>query len=57
MEKVTERFSIDLSQEGIDFVDINLESDALLFLNPTLFGELVDAELSKKANQQVYSFF
>lgn len=57
MEKVTERFSIDLSQEGIDFIDINLESDALLFLNPTLFGELVDAELSKKANQQVYSFF
>ena len=57
MEKVTKRFGIDLSQEGIDFIDVNLESDALLFLNPTLFGELVDIELAKKANQQVYSFF
>lgn len=57
MEKVTERFSISLSQEDIDFVDVNLESDALLFLNPTLFGELVDTDLSKKVNQQVYSFF
>lgn len=57
MEKVTERFEIGLKQEEIDFVDVNLESDALLFLNPTLFGELTDIDFSKKVSHNVYNFF
>ncbi|MGX7394253.1 hypothetical protein [Carnobacterium mobile] len=57
MQKVTERFKIGLKQEEIDFVDVNLESDALLFLNPTLFRELVDTDFSKKVSHNVYSFF
>lgn len=57
MEKVTERFNLKLKQEEVDFLDVNLESDALLFLNPTLLGELMDTALSNKVINNVYSFF
>ena len=57
MEKVTERFKLKLKQEDVDFLDVNLESDALLFLNPTLLGELVNTAFSNKVSNNVYSFF
>lgn len=57
MEILSEFFELGVSQESLDFVDINIEGDSELFLNPTLLNESRSTLINKVGLEKVSSFF
>src|SRR4051812_19347086 len=54
--RFTEHFKIGLSQPEVDFVDIDLESDIPLFIDPYSISVRED-EWSTQCREQIISFF
>lgn len=54
--KITEYFNIKKSQEDLEFVDIVLEDDLELFIDPYIFTKL-DGDYAKRCNNAIVKFF
>ncbi|MEO1769240.1 hypothetical protein [Candidatus Enterococcus ferrettii] len=57
MKLVTEYFDLKLKQKDVDFIDINMEGDSKLFINPILLTESIDEDISLMGPKKVDSFF
>jgi len=57
MNLITDYFELNKKQSDIDFVDVNMDGDSKLFINPALLCESTDVDISLIGPKKVDSFF
>lgn len=57
MKKISSNYGLNLSQENLDFVDINMDGDSRLFINPTLLKRSTYKPFENNGKDKVESFF